>query len=48
MLGAALLMRRDAKLRSAGYRVLRVEAELVERDRADALNRIRAALAVAG
>jgi very-short-patch-repair endonuclease len=37
--------RRDAKLRRAGYRVLRLEAELVMRDLPAALGRIREALA---
>jgi very-short-patch-repair endonuclease len=37
--------RRDAKLTRAGYRVLRLEAELVMRDLPAALGRIRGALA---
>jgi very-short-patch-repair endonuclease len=40
--------RRDEKLRRAGYRVLRVDAELVIRDLPRALARIRAGLAEAG
>jgi very-short-patch-repair endonuclease len=37
--------RRDEKLRRAGYRVLRVEAELVRNDLPAAIARIRAELA---
>lgn len=40
--------RRDAALARAGYRVLRIEAELVHRDLPAALSRVRAALAERG
>ncbi len=36
--------RRDQKLRRAGYRMLRVEAELVTRQLSEVLNRIRLAI----